>query len=241
VLTSVNTSWQRASGPPCSTTATLRPSLTAASIPCRKPGHSSSRWTNGPLTLTVSGVASPATGGHAGTQPHENPACRQTARRQPRTASQLGPWRRLSGGKAGRMISFWAVREGTATGDRWQLRPREDAHRKRIPLRNDENHLCAGSERLPRVPVRRSAIGTVDGRQNTTAHQRARRPNTRDRASWIERVARRLGLTPASTLLSAGLGRTVAEWSKALPLFKPGLAENRSWVSRTLEHCRSNG
>src|ERR1035437_7771383 len=40
--------------------------------------------------------------------------------------------------------------------------------RRRIPLRNDENHLCAGSERPPRVPVRRSACGTVDSRQDTT-------------------------------------------------------------------------
>jgi hypothetical protein len=28
------------------------------------------------------------------------------------------------------------------------------------PLRNDENHLCAGSARPPRVPVRRSPVGT---------------------------------------------------------------------------------
>ena len=30
---------------------------------------------------------------------------------------------------------------------------------RRIPLRNDEDHLCAGSERPPRLPVRRSTNG----------------------------------------------------------------------------------
>jgi len=37
----------------------------------------------------------------------------------------------------------------------------------RIPLRNDENHVCACSERPPRVPAGRSAIGTLINHEPT--------------------------------------------------------------------------
>ena len=39
--------------------------------------------------------------------------------------------------------------------------------RSRIPLRNDENHVCAGLERPPRVPVRRSSCDNVPNGQVT--------------------------------------------------------------------------
>jgi len=42
-----------------------------------------------------------------------------------------------------------------------------NGHRKRIPLRNDENHVCAGLERPPRVPVRRSSCDNVPNGQVT--------------------------------------------------------------------------
>jgi len=40
-----------------------------------------------------------------------------------------------------------------------------------IPLRNDENHVCAKSAQPRRVPVGRSVFGTASGRR-TRPHQR---------------------------------------------------------------------
>jgi hypothetical protein len=43
-------------------------------------------------------------------------------------------------------------------------------HRSPIPLRNDENNVCACSERPPRVPAGRSACGTVGSLEATAGN-----------------------------------------------------------------------